>query len=163
MPRRFAIHPPYLVDRIRVRPDEGDIELQKSLNQVFAELHRWIRYQRDGSDGDQVALTQIEIDIANLQPSITIIGTGSSPYTVQPGDSILLVDASGGAFTVLLPTNVLNKNRTLTVKKIDTSDFDVTLDGSASGALIDGDADFDLECEDESVDIICDGTDWWIL
>jgi|GEM_PF-3439380 len=163
MPRRFAIHPPYLVDRIRIRPDGGDVELQKSLNQVFQELHRWIRYQRDGSDGDQVSLTNIEIALGVLQPSITPIGPGASPYPVQPDDRILLVDASAGAFTVLLPTNVQSKNRILTVKKIDTSDYDVTLDGSASGALIDGDADFDLECEDESVDIICDGTDWWIL
>jgi len=159
--RRYAIHPPYLVNRVR---SEEPVDIQKTLNQVFGELHRWIRYIRDAGDQGQANFIGLDIDINNLKfltVSSPPIGPGQSPYTVQPGDNILLVDALTGPVTILLPNALQNKGRLLTIKKIDRSGNLVTVNGA--GALLDSDPDFDLELEDEVIEVVSSGTAYWII
>ena len=119
--QRHSIHPPYLVNRVR---SEEPPEIRKTLNVVFGELHRWIRYVRDTGDNDQAnfsILNQEILDLQRLSVSVPPIGFGASPYTVQDDDDILLVDATGGEVIINLPNALQNKGRLLTIKKIDSS------------------------------------------
>ncbi len=159
--QRYPIHVPYFVDRFRTADPEL---LRQTLNQVMSELHRYLRYLNDGNDGNQQNFVNVDIDIGNLVSisiSVPPIGPGQSPYAVQPGDKILLVDALMGPVTILLPVALQNKGRLLTIKKIDRSGNLVTIDGA--GALLDSDPDFDLELEDEVIEVVSDGTGYWIL
>ncbi len=83
--------------------------------------------------------------------------TDSPPrdVTIGPTNSIVLVDASGGAIEVTPtgPAGVLH-----IIKKIDSSANFVTIKGT-----IDDDTDFDLEFKDESASITTNGTDWRIV
>ncbi len=61
--------------------------------------------------------------------------TVSGSYTVQAGDYLVRVDASGGAATVSLPA--AEPGRQIIVKKTDSSGNTVTIDAAGS-ELIDG-------------------------
>ena len=57
--RRYTIHVPYLVNRLRSSIDlpggekAEDRELTNTLNQMFSELHRYLRYLGDSNDENQ--------------------------------------------------------------------------------------------------------------
>ena len=76
-------------------------------------------------------------------------------------DDVILVDASGGAVTITLPAAATAKKE-LCIKKIDTSGFVVTIDGSGS-ETIDDSTTLLLATPYDAVRIISDGTEWWIL
>lgn len=158
---RHPIHIPYFVDRFRTADPEL---LRQTLNQVMSELHRYLRYLGDSSDQTMQNFDTLDAEILDLQfisVSVPPIGLGQSPYEVQPDDEVLLVDATDGAVTVLLPIAIDNQGRVITIKKIDSSANFVTVDGN--GALLDSDPDFDLELEDEVIEVVGDGTAWWII
>jgi hypothetical protein len=67
MPRRFTIHPPYLVDRIRTDTPENT---RSSFNSLMAELHRWLRYMTDANDSTQVTLGVLEDSAASESQGI---------------------------------------------------------------------------------------------
>jgi hypothetical protein len=84
-------------------------------------------------------------------------------YTVQESDRVVLLDSSGGAFTVTLPA-ATGSGRVLIFKMVGTGVNAVTLDG-ADSETIDGaatDADMDAQYD---VIIIVDGEagKWSIL
>jgi len=89
------------------------------------------------------------------KPTVTEVAT---TYIADSIDEIILADATSAAFNVTLPTPTGRSGFIYTVKKIDSSANAVTVVGT-----IDGDANFDLELEDESVTITSDGTEWWII
>jgi len=82
----------------------------------------------------------------------------SANYTAKKGD-IVLVDASGGAVTITLPSP--EKNTIVNVKKIDSSSNAVTVSGG--GKNIDGQSSISISTQYESYTFICDGTNWWII
>jgi hypothetical protein len=86
----------------------------------------------------------------------------TTPYAVVDTDRSLLVDATGGAITVNLPTAASAKWRVLTVKKIDASANAVTIDGSG-GETIDDSPTRVLAAQYNSAMIQSDGTEWWVL
>jgi polygalacturonase len=87
----------------------------------------------------------------------------TTPYAVQPEDKVILVDASGGARTVNLPTGVEESARMLTIKKIDSSGNAVTISRVGSD-LIDGATTSVLAAQWDAVTIGCNGTaNWYIL
>ena len=69
--KRFTIHVPYLVDRIRTTspqdPKLADPEaIRQSFNQMMSELHRYLRYLNDSSDGTQENFGVVDEDIVVL-------------------------------------------------------------------------------------------------
>jgi hypothetical protein len=82
--------------------------------------------------------------------------------TALPSDYLILVDAAAGAVTVNLPSAVSSRGAALVVKKIDASGNAVTID--ANGAeTIDGAATQSLAAQYDSLTIICDASQWWIV
>ena len=102
---------------------------------------------------------RIDQDCNNIIDNFVSCG---SAHTAIMGETII-ADATNGAFTITLPTThtFLGKQTTITIKKIDDAN-DVTIDG-AGGDTIDGDATFDLISQYESIRIISDGNNWYII
>jgi len=84
--------------------------------------------------------------------------TKSSNYTAQVGDFILL-DMSGGAITITAPAPV--NGGEFSLKKIDSSNFNVTLTGSnIDGYMVSW--SFPVTDRGISQDFISDGTNWYL-
>ncbi len=83
-------------------------------------------------------------------------------YNVLGADSIVLCDATGGAFQVNLPAAADSEGQLLAVKKIDASANSVTID--ANGAEeIDGELTQEILFQWTSLRMVCDGSDWFIV
>ncbi len=123
----------------------------------------------------QVATLQDEVAAAPALLPEVVTGTGtplnviskSGNYTALIGDDVILCDASGGVFTITLPSLADEVGPGLAgrlfygIKKIDASGNAVTIDGN--GALIDGDATVDLTTQYESLTLVRDGSNWHVL
>lgn len=84
------------------------------------------------------------------------------PYTVLDTDQLLLADAVGGAITLTLPAAATYAGRQFRIKKIDATLNAVTVDGNGA-ETIDGAASVVLSLQHETVTVVCDGTEWWIV
>jgi len=80
-------------------------------------------------------------------------------YTASDGE-IVLVDASGGAVTVTLPTP--SNGARVRVKKIDASTNTVTVSPSGT-ETIDGASSHTISQKNEAYEYVSDGTDWLIF
>jgi hypothetical protein len=90
---------------------------------------------------------------------------GDADYTVTDTDGfdVLYTGTTLTANrTITLPTAADNTGRVLTIKKADTGNFRVIIDGEGS-ETIDGDTTKNLNVQYESIKIACDGTGWQVL
>ena len=92
--------------------------------------------------------------IAEVSTSTALDGTATG--------ATVLVNASGGAVTITLPTAAVGEDRRYTIKKIDSSAFTVTIDGNGA-ETIDGATTAVITMQYESVTVQSDGTSWYIL
>ena len=90
-----------------------------------------------------------------------VVGTSSTPYTVVATDYTILVDTSGGAFTVNLPA-CSGQTRILNIKKISADANALTLDGDSS-ETIDGATTQSNTNQWFNFQIQSSGTNWFIL
>lgn len=97
------------------------------------------------------------VDIS--QALTTTITTGT---TLTRSHRTVLCNASGAAFTVTLPAAANCKYQIYEIKKIDSTGYDVTIDGNAS-ELIDGSLTKVLYTQNEAITIQSDGTNWNII
>jgi len=81
-----------------------------------------------------------------------------SPYTATADDSVILVDAVGGAVTITLPTASTCPGRIYTIKKIDLSGNVVTI-----GPSVDGVGNYPLNAQSKYISVISDGTNWYVI
>lgn len=91
----------------------------------------------------------------NINSITSATNLDSTYYTV-------LCDATGGVFTVTLPTAVGISGRIYNIKKIDSTGNVVTVDGTAS-ETIDGSLTKLLNLYNESITIQSNGTNWYII
>lgn len=80
-------------------------------------------------------------------------------YTVANNVTIVIVDATAGPVMVTLPDVADQKGRDVTVKKIDASANDVTIDGDAN---IDGAATLVISTQYDAYTVMSGETQWWI-
>lgn len=101
----------------------------------------------------------------NCDKLVTLTTTvTTTSYSQQSSDSILLVDddTAGSTVTInLLLGSTAYDGSTLKIKKLGTT-ANVIIDGSGA-QTIDGAATFTLTTQYESVTIVCDGTNWFII
>ncbi len=93
--------------------------------------------------------------------SITVIDDDGISYPLTTS-AIFLADASGGAFTIDLPTAISMAGKTLTIKKIDAVANTITLDGNGSETIDDAITQ-DIASQYDSVTMVSDGTGWYII
>lgn len=83
----------------------------------------------------------------------------TSGYTATGSDDVIICNASGGAFTITLPAAASNTGKMLKIIKTG-SDFNaITIDGNAS-ETIDGTTTVQISLPGDSIDIVCDGSNW---
>jgi len=86
----------------------------------------------------------------------------TADYTATVNDSFIPVDATSAAVTVTLKPAAEAKSKRLTVKKIDSSINTVTVDGNGS-ETIDGATTAVITSQYDSICLMSDGTEWWIV
>ena len=94
----------------------------------------------------------------NLQSKVV---SKVNTYTAA-AENVILCDASGGAFSVNLPAAASSTNRRYVIKKIDASANAVTVDGDGA-ATIDGATTQALATQYDKIEVVCDGTAWFII
>lgn len=105
----------------------------------------WLDEDEDGNLG------------AGYHDSLT---TKTGAYTATTSDTVILCDTSSGGFTITLPTAVGNERKRFYIKKIDVANtLTVDADGSET---IDGETTASIVGLN-SIQIVSDGTEWWIL
>ena len=107
------------------------------------------------ADNDPLTLEWVD-----LPPPQTPTAVKTSAYTAAAGD-IVRCDASGGAFTVTLPTAV-GATAPITVKKT-TSDAGAVTVATTSAQTIDGDATRTVDTPYASETYVSDGANWMVL
>lgn len=88
--------------------------------------------------------------------------TETANYTAVLTDDVILVDASGGAVTITLPAAADRTGKQYDIKKIDSSGNAVTIDGDGSETIDDSLTNI-IGAQYNSVTIVSDGTEWWII
>ena len=86
----------------------------------------------------------------------------TASYTMSVDDSVVLVDASGGARTVTLKPARECEQKRITIKKIDSSGNAVTIDADGS-ETIDGAATKSLASQYNYIELVAEGGAWWIV
>jgi hypothetical protein len=82
--------------------------------------------------------------------------------TLDGTNHVVFADATSGAFTITLPPAATETGRVYHIKKIDSSANAVTIDGD-SAETIDDSTTVELASQYDSVTIVSDGTEWWIV
>lgn len=107
--------------------------------------------------GDGVARITSQADEST---SVTVV-TSQTTITATSGLVVILADATSGGVVVNIPTAVGNTSR-ITVKKTDSSANTVTLTASGSEKIDDA-STATISDQYESVDIVTNSTNWFII
>lgn len=83
-------------------------------------------------------------------------------YTLDTTYDVVLCDCSGGAITLNLPAAASSEGFGYTIVKIDSSANTVTIDGNASETIDDQTTQV-ISFQYTSLQIVCDGSEWWIV
>lgn len=97
----------------------------------------------------------------SFSPLPTAITSVNTNYTALLTDEFIVVDAGGGSRTIALPTAVGNSGKRYTIKKVDSSANAVVIDPSGA-ETIDGNATFTLFNITDLVEVVSNGTFWYI-
>jgi len=92
--------------------------------------------------------------------STRLIEGGTGPYAILGTDDFVNGDASNEAFVATLPDATALTGQSYIIKKTDATENVITVSGTQT---IDGDLTFDLLAQDEVIEILSDGTEWWII
>lgn len=140
---------------------EGEVELPRS-NPQLPPVSLKVKFRRTTNEwAEWVAAIERALSFGTLWTVRTIV-EADSPYTVQRGDSVVLVDATDGPVTVNLPEASTVSKKRLSVKKIDATANAVTVDGDG-GQTIDGGLTVSTTTQYASWDLVTDDSNWFIL
>lgn len=95
----------------------------------------------------------------NVEKSVV---TRTTSCSLTASDSIVIANASSENITLTLPPVSASANKTLRIKKVDSDAHTVTI--SASGTdRIDGQQSHMLRFQYQSVDLVCNGSEWYLF
>lgn len=92
----------------------------------------------------------------------TSVATKTGAYTLTASDAVILADATGGGFTLTLPTAVGITGHLFHIKKIDATANAVTVDGNGAETL-DGAATLTISEQHQSFTLVSDGAVWRLI
>lgn len=99
---------------------------------------------------------------ASSQANSFTVNSTSVDYTLVTTDRVLIVDASSSNITVTLPAAASSPGFTYNIKKSDATSNTVIVDGNGS-ETIDGGTTAVITTQYETIQVVCDGTCWFIL
>lgn len=120
---------------------------------------KFIPYQMESAPAWQRLVAEAVNPLLNGTRNIV---TATATKTLALGEHVLLCNATGGAFTVNLPSAGRYEGIQFIIKKIDASANAVTIDG-AGAETIDGALTVSLTTQWESRTVISDGSNWLII
>lgn len=126
-----------------------------SAYQMWADTTTGVLKQRNAADDGWVVVRPL----AGTGP---VWAAKSSNFVADPEEaSGYIVDCSSAIVVATLPP--ASTKCSFVFKRVDAtpSGFTLTIEAD-SGETIDGDADYDIELQYESVNVSSDGTEWWI-
>ena len=91
------------------------------------------------------------------------ITTTPVTLTAERYRKIVLVDATGGSRVVILPTAVSNADRIFVIKMIATTGSNTTLLQTSASQFIDGASSQELKKAQESIEVVSNGANWFII
>lgn len=105
-------------------------------------------------------------DADTARTNLGILNTHSqagAAYTAGTNaETVILGDCTSNAITVTLPAAASSASKYFNIKKTDSSGNSITIDGNGA-ETIDGGATASITTQYESLTIVCDGTEWWII
>lgn len=114
--------------------------------------------------------TNLVINSAGSATAVLISGSGSGTYfnvastsaniTLTDTNDVVLASAASGAITITLPSPTSGKQ--LTIKKTDSTVNSVTVSPSG-GQTIDGGASYSLNTQYQSISLVTDGSNWYLV
>ncbi len=93
-------------------------------------------------------------------PIATALVNKTTAYTVSASNSIITADASGGGFTLTLPTASGITGRIYTFKKIDSSSNIVRIDGNGLETIDGEGSEFEMDDRNEYLIVVSHGMNW---
>lgn len=105
--------------------------------------------------------TAVKITSSVLEGLYTDVQSYSSSSIMTNANSVALVNASGGAVTITIPTAVTNKGKVFNIKKLDSSANGVVI--SPAAGTIDGAATKTLAFQYDSLMLVSDGTNYYLI
>ena len=106
--------------------------------------------------------TNKRVTVGDLLASSLTVTTQTASYLIDPGDGVILMDASIGDLTATLPPAAANTDERFYIKKIDTTNNLVTV-VPAGAEDIDGGPTAPLSNPYEAITVVSDGSNWWIV
>jgi len=115
--------------------------------------------------GSKLSYTELDSNLTNLQDAVNI--AKNEVLTVASTANLgvqrtVLANATGGNIDLSLPDPTVNTDVVYIIKKIDASVNTVTLLPDAS-ETIDGAASVVLTTQYETVKVVCDGVNWFVI
>lgn len=106
--------------------------------------------------------TDVTITVPSADVTTLPIRSENANYNAVAADCVILMDASGGARTVNLPTAVGIAGKVYHVKKTDSSGNAVTIDPNGA-QTVDGSGTYAITVQYQSISVISDGANWRIF
>lgn len=101
--------------------------------------------------------------LGNLSKAlVSAVVSKTTTYTAAVSDEVILCSASGGAWTLTLPTAVGITGKVYKIKKTDASVNAVTI-GTTSSETIDGSTTFPIDIQYTCVTVVSDGSNWQVI
>ena len=100
------------------------------------------------------------VTFADFKAVGTFINVDTTPYTAA-AFSVIIANDDSAAAAVNLPAVATSAGRTYTIKK-EGSSGNITVSGSGA-ENIDGANTAVLTTQYESITVVCDGVEWWII
>lgn len=153
---------------VQVEPSPFDLFVSRPPNETIGDLLVW-----DGSSWARLPTGTAGQVLTADAPNVPVwstpsTGMSSSVLTVSvtaglsTANDVILADASSGSLTLTLPLAVGAAGHTFRIKKIDSTSNAVTVIRQGSN-LIDGVTSISLGIQNESFDVISNGTNWYVL
>lgn len=86
----------------------------------------------------------------------------TADYTANVSDSFIPVNATSAAVTITLPAADQCQGKRITVKKTDVSANTVTVDGNGAETIDDATTQV-ITTQYDSICVMSDGSEWWIV
>jgi len=118
-------------------------------------------YDATSWNGDNAPPTKDAVRDKIEAMSLVTFATKTADYTLDPADSVILVNAASGNVTITFPAAAGATGKAYTIKRIDSSSNTVTLDPNAS-ETIDGNTTIIFGSQWDSLSVFSDGSNWII-